>query len=391
MIEKNIFESVPSFDPNGLLWKMTFFQVRSESEGEFDYEVTIIFHHVIADTISGYNACLNLMRMIEIVTQNTQDETLYKEVSVLPCIEDLFYKQLADYEQFELPRAYRCKFFKNKLALEKWFNNDRYSILYQLKEESIIDVVNGQEYLKIRKAVEDSKNYKTRFRKVTMSKAKTKRLTDLCKLYELKMSTVFHLMVTQAFKILYKRYNEKERYALFNSSVSLRQFKNDLFGDFIENDRFGYCVGAITSFIDEDLTDIEDDKEWFDRFWQISKRESDKYHDQIKNQNLKFYKVRYSLEEEEINFHFVVTNAGRLKTSLNEDSLVRVTQSFTCDFVGNQEPITDRLVINLVSTVNDQVNWVVSFNSQIVQESTIQEILQIYDNLWEKILYDKLV
>jgi hypothetical protein len=72
LIEKSIYDAVPSFDEKGLLWNLSFLQVRSESDGEYDYEVMIKFHHVIADAISAYNTCLNLLHMIKVMHDNDQ-------------------------------------------------------------------------------------------------------------------------------------------------------------------------------------------------------------------------------------------------------------------------------------------------------------------------------
>ncbi len=121
---------------------------------------------------------------------------------------------------------------------------------------------------------------------------------------------------------------------------------------------------------------LDDKKDEFSaHFWQVSETENDKFHNQIRNENQKFFRLDRTLEENELNSHFIVTNVGRLKSSIKSESSIRVTRSFTCVFLGSKEALS---VVNLISCVEDQINWVVSFNSQHIDESIIEELVQNY-------------
>jgi hypothetical protein len=332
--------------------------------------------------------------MIEIIHENkSEDEEFFKEMKVLPCLEDLFCKQIADYKPFELPRVYKCNFIDKEKAKLASFNNARFSALSEftggfLYEVNDQDTLALKTYLHLADILEESKNYGSRFRKIILSREKTTRLNDLCRANGAKMSTVFHLIVTLAIKALFKKHGEKEKNIIFNISISLRQFAADLVDESLKDDSLVYCVGALSSYIDADFESVAGGQEFASRFWEVSKFENDRFHSQIKNENQKFFRLCHSLEENEFNFHFIVTNVGRLKPSLTgeSDSLFKVTKNFTCDFLGSAETFTDRLVVNLISSLDDQVNWVVSFNAQFLEESMVDELVASYLEIIDQIL-----
>jgi hypothetical protein len=131
LIEKYLAEDL---DP---LWKMAFFEVK-----QLEYEVIIVFNHAIADTISGYNACLNLLHMIEMIHENKGlDEAFFSEMKVLPCLEELFHRQIAQYKPQDLPSISKCKFIDEEKAKSASFNNSRFSALFDLENEFLYEVI----------------------------------------------------------------------------------------------------------------------------------------------------------------------------------------------------------------------------------------------------------
>ncbi len=231
--------------------------------------------------------------------------------------------------------------------------------------------------------MEDSKNYCTRFRKLTIDSEKTLRLTELCKRHGTKMSTVFHLIVAQTIRNKLKSHSEAETSILFNISVSLRQFVTDTAYESIEDDQLSYCVGSMSTFVDIDFDDSKQDSTFSSQFWEASKYENERLHSQIKNENLKFFRPD---AKKDFNFHFVVTNVGRLRSSITENSTLKVKRNFTCTFLGNENAIRDRLVVNLISCVENQLNWVISFNSRFIQEADIDDLVANYFEILNKIL-----
>jgi hypothetical protein len=394
LVQKDIYDSISSFDENGLLWRMTFLQVDTTEtdSSDLEYEVLMLFHHVIADTISGYYTCLNLFHMIEIISENRhEDEEFFREMKVLPCLEDLYHKQIADYEPFDLPEVYRCSFIDTERAKLTSLNNNRFSNLFDLEKQFVIDAKTYGNLSSIGELLEESKLYGSRFRKIVLSRDQTSRLHELCRATGTKMSTFFHLLVTLALKTLCRNHGEKENNFILNISISLRQFEADLPDLTLKNDQLCYCVGALNILIDvADFDNLSDNEAFSSRFWEVCKLENDRFHNQIRNENQKFFRLCHELGENELNFHNIVTNVGRLKSSVNSDdtSSLRVTRNFTCDLLGSKimKTFTDRLAVNLISCVEDQINWVVSFNSHFMEECLIDELVGYYFEILNKIL-----
>ena len=375
ILQKYLSEHINALNEDTDLWKMALLQVNSNQDSkEFNYEVVVYFHHCISDGASGFNSMLKLFQIIEATLTNTLHKVDLSQVDVLPSVESLFADQPREDPPF--PRIYRAKFIDPSRAREKSTKSERYAQLgTELDQESVFDAETDQEYVKIGELINDSKSFFTNFRKFLIDKETCKKISEKCRQNGTKMSSFFHTLVCFALKELYQKRGETLVNLIYYMPINLRKFLG------LGNEKFGYCVGEIkTLFTLEAGIGLS-------YFWSICRDENNKLKEKLEDKREKFYKsAPVNSNNGELMFTFIFSNIGRVDSSLNGCSaMIKVARNF----IGGNLPnslVHDKCFINYATTIDNQISWLVSFNSHFIDENIVEELIKIYFELLKIVL-----
>jgi hypothetical protein len=372
--EKFHYESFDSFSENGPLWNLTFLGSKSDQKNktDFDFDAVLLFHHSIADGVSAYENFIKLLAIIEDSFKNQCSRELLKHVELLAAPQEL-YSNIKSACPDHLPKIFKAKFVDPLNSM----NSTDYSFLEKFANEYLLefDEKNStKKWMKIGDLVSILKNNPSKYKRFQFNEAKTRLLLKLCKENQTKLSSVFVTVLSLALKSMYNRNNEALENILYNTAVSLRQFKTGTTSEYlIPYDALGYYVGStLTLFSQEIDFDINCDLSQ-SKFWEMCRKENENLHRDVQSKN-KFLIVPKQETEDQIAFQFGLSNLGLVKSSLrDENPLIKITEnSFASNYTGH---FRKEYFYNFITTVNDRLNWTISFNSFLVDPIIIEEVI----------------
>jgi hypothetical protein len=269
---------------------------------------------------------------------------------------------------------------------------EKYSILNESKHEFLRDLSNNNnnQLIRIGDLLDLSKQSPSKFKRFKIEANKTRLLLGLCKEHGVKFSSLMTVLVSLALKMLYKKHNEEKKLEnlVYYTAISLRQFNFDreIKGKKkLPNDSLGYYVGGTLCLIQiEDDISINEEDGWKSKFWTLCTNENDQLRKQV-NSDCMFANLQQLTDpEKQLHLLFGMSNLGAMKQSLNgDDALITIESNFICANIN--EKLKNRYFFNSVSTVNDCVYWLLSYNSFFIDhfllDQVIEFILLIIDKL----------
>ncbi len=373
---------------NELLWRLTFLKIKERYVGpNMDrlvnmYAVILTYDHCIMDGRSSYDSLLQLFALIEqIYTKTYKKATERKEL--LPSKEELFINRLKPLEYYLQNRQY--------LQAPSFINEkDHFSSTYSpLKTLSIQEELNGKIYTHdgklystVNELVEISKNTTSKFRTLTINRADFAKLLKRCKEKNVKLTSFFNVVICLALRMMYEKYDGTHKYEniVYTTNISLRQYDeykqmpNSLNKSINGFDDIGCYIGLSIETFNEMLS-FTKDKDWIEKFWEISKAKCDDLHAKLKKSNFVF-PIQLPMKKKEPNeflYHFGNSNLGSLKNSLTDRKYIKVKQVFAAGRVTKDNFLC--WFTNLIASVDDRLCWTVSFNSFVIKQEFIDEYI----------------
>lgn len=364
------------------LWTIKFVEINPPGKpaDEHRYSIIMGFQHCIADGISGYDSLLKLLNVIEDHHKNKDDIQLsIRNNTILPSLEDMFYKQLNNYSPIDVPRIYWPKFANPDRAKQSTFNSTHFEpLLAEMKDDYLYLADTSERCLEIEQAVLENRNYCSKSKRLVIDEEKYLKLKSLCKRHQVTMTSCFHMISSLALKMLYKEHgNEPLDSIVYMSALSMRQFEPDC-GEKIGAEPLGYYTGGSLN-----RTDLPGDlnAQWPDEFWPICKRENDSFHQRIGEEKQRFYNVPYVENETEMTFHFLMSSMGLLKSSLEPNASIQVTSVYVnANLLAKHK---ERVCVHLISTVGNKIFWSLEHNAHFIDEIYVNEITSHINSIIE--------
>ena len=168
---------------NGLLWRLTFLQLRNKSTGEFQYAIIIAFDHSIMDGRSSFGSLLELMSIIEgVYTKTYARRTRHTEIKeILPPKEELFaarHKFPGLNNQLSFIKA--PSFIDMQNAINTTYIRPK-SLGTEEEQRGMIYHYDGRQYAPLSALIQVSKLNNSKFRTLTIAKADMGKLLAKCK------------------------------------------------------------------------------------------------------------------------------------------------------------------------------------------------------------------
>lgn len=365
---------------NGLLWRLTFFQLRNKSTGEFQYAIIIAFDHSIMDGRCSYGSLLELMSIIEgLYTKNFTRLNRSTEVKeILPPKEELFASR------HKTPGLNnQLRFIKAPAFVD--LNNSIATTYIKAKnlsaEEETRGMVyhhDGRQYAPVSALIQVSKLNNSKFRTLTISKPDMGKLLAKCRENGCKMTSCLNLVNALAIRMIHEKL---ENFAQQNIpiqyviNVSLREMPE--YKSYIEYgtyDKIGCYIGlALSSF--EDTLSIKNPG-WAADFWNAAKEESADFHKRLERGDF-IHPVTLPpkrKEHDEFFYHFGNSNLGVMENSITEKKLIKIRKAFATGKYSRDNFLC--WYSNLISTVDGEMCWTISYNTYFIKQELIDMLIE---------------
>ena len=375
--------TLPLDGENGLLWRLTFLEVKNLSKpghSNFVYAVILAFDHAIMDGRSSYYAVLQLFSIIEDLYNSNY--TRPKENPLLPSKEEIFKHKRND-NQPQTPKYYlkAPKFLDMENAIKTTYIPLKY-LARDEEERGMIYTLDNKPFLSIKELVNISKNSNSKFRTLVIHKADLADILRKCKVNGVKLTSFLNISIILALRMMYEKFCEKIRYddndQLINYSIniSLREFENFQAYNPEKNSTIGCYIGLSFNSFGDNLRFGESG--WVKNFWELARRESEEFHRKLDNGEFinSIHLPSKKKEKNEFFYHFGNSNLGVLQSAVKGKKMIRVKQTFATSKYSKENFLC--WFSNLIATIENQLCWTISYNTGTVRQEVITMFI---DNL----------
>lgn len=268
---------------NGLLWRLTFFQIKNVSKTEgFSYAVILTFDHSIMDGRSSYTSLLQLFSIIEDLYTNSFKKQ--KENSLLPCKEDIYKDRLSDHSKAQTTEYLKAPDF---LDIENAHKSSYVRLKYLTPDEEAYGMIytfDNKPFLSIKSLIEMSKGNNSKFRTLIVHKAELTKLLKKCKENGVKLTTFLNMSIILALRMIYERFEseyflQSEPVINYTTNISLREFPEYKNYSSDKNGSIGCYIGLSLNRFEESFR--YNSPNWVNDFWTKAHRESEVFHEKL--------------------------------------------------------------------------------------------------------------
>ena len=371
LVEK---EKVVPFGDASLLWRLTFLQIKCMPEsfkGTFHYILTLTYDHSIMDGKSSYTQLLKLIALVENM-KNLNLESEPMETYIPPCKEEVFKNRPPMPEQ----PAGNCYIKTPEFLDVKNASHSAYVRLENLsleeEEHGLVYTHENKPFVSVKELIQISKEIYSKFRTFIIAESELGKLLQKCRQNETKLTSLLNMIIILALKRFYLSNGDEQTKhdpITFANIVSLRELEEF---KLLKPDTLGYFASIyLNAFRDKNALSGTD---WQKELWLLAQQESKSFHILLNNgQFTQPIWLTIPKAENEFWYHFANTNLGVVDSSLTENRLIRVEQTFTSlKYPANQS----YWFINMLATVNNQLCWTVHFDSHYIKQEFISIIIQ---------------
>ncbi len=189
--------------------------------------------------------------------------------------------------------------------------------------------------------------------------------------------------------MFYSRYGtteeEKNSKINFTVNVSLRDTEEFNALTPLKDEVLGCYVGLYFNSFKGNYT--LNDNIWQKELWENAKDESEKFHKRLKSGQFVAPIILVApRKKDEFFYHFANSNIGNVRSSLTENKLIVVKQSFTTARYSKENNFC--WFTNLIATINDQLCWTISFNSFYVKQEFITVFIGNLSKIIKELIKD---
>lgn len=371
-----------------LLWRLIFLKIEnSQSNSENEFEVLFNVNHVISEARNSYAIVYQLLNLIEeSILKNLNNNQI--SYGIIPSLEEIFPDWLEAKQQESLSKPLKRPFFYNLEKAKKMeFNFPQILNEKNILQGSFYSASNSSFIFSLNDLIEISKKNNTKIRKVELTHSMSTNLIKKCKANNIKFTSCLNLIIIISFIKLYKSHGLDLNEIVYYISVCLRNSKNLLGVDQIDDEIMGYYNGGIVSIYNNyNNKNIED---LIKHFWTESKKLNDDLHQNLKNSTEKFYPkiTKVNDREKELSFHFGISNIGAQSNFLTQNKFIEIAKTYFC---ANMKPtVIDKFCFNYVTTINEKIFWGIGYNVYGLEHSILDQIEKFYIETIHSILkYD---
>lgn len=215
-------------------------------------------------------------------------------------------------------------------------------------------------------------------------------LLSKCKIHNTKLTGCLNMATILATRKLYNFFKSDPllNRIQYHVLVNLRTYLSPA----LSNNSMGYFAVVFTSIFNEE-TQMNEETFWSDKFWFLAKQESDAIHNRIYN-NEHFENAKHDIQLLEqinsdnkfsnANVHFAMSNLGVMNQSTKSLDTIKIDEHYfgtTC--VQNR---WSALVFHGITTVNDQLCWSISYNSECIRDEVIDYLSNFINEILNRIL-----
>ena len=381
-------EKLDSITDDSLLWRLTFFQIKSLPEffnGNYHYTLTLTYDHSIMDGRSSYNSLLQLLTIIEnmYVFNHTSEPA---DTTILPSKEEIFKQR----PKLVLDQILKNCFIKTpefldvKNAIKSSYIRLKY-LSAEEEEHGCIYTHEHQPFVRVKELTEISQKNNSKFRTLLINQQDLEKILKKCKQNETKLTSFINMVIILALRLVYLKYGDEEAKndpINFTVNVSLRETEE--FKD-LKPSALGCYVGLYFNSFKEKFN--LNDNTWKKELWTYASQESKAFHARLSNgQFIQPVVLATPRAKNEFFYHFANSNIGVVKACMTEKRLIRIKQSFTTSRYNPENNFC--WFTNLIATINNQLCWSISFNSYYIKQEYISLIIANISKIIKKILTD---
>jgi hypothetical protein len=385
-------------DLDSLLWHLTIIEKCGDAlnSSEHEYEMILLLNHAISE---GKNSHWIMMQLLEIIESNLNDPSFETRtnLTLLPPIEDLYYKNYSDKER-ELestPLINYPQFLKEKID-ETFLTNNSFS-----GDEKLLDKIvysygenhNLIEHMRLRDLIESSKSNSIKISRLMFEEERTTKLMKKCKAENCKLTGALNVLSCFALNKYFKKHgyiskvNESdiESTLPYYTAISLRQFNTIGCEDIVEqvnNYEMGFYVTGMMSKI---VVPEFNDELFKEEFWKYAREDTRQLHERLKRGDafipLKSAPIPADMI---IDFHGL-SNLGVLPNRPTPSSKIHIIQGFS-EINLERSVVAYGLNFFFISTVNNQLCVSIVNNGVITQNSFINEFINNFKTIFDSLL-----
>ena len=248
LVEKETTQAMDG--ENGLLWRLTFFQIKNKSaqSGSHLYAIILAFDHSIMDGRSSYNSLLELTAIIEELILFNMSRKAKEVNTILPPKEELFKGRHPPIESLFNQRSYiKAPPF---IDMDNAYRSSYIKLKYLSNEEEqrgMIYTHDGRPYMSVNELVQISQANNSKFRTLVITKNDLSRLLKKCKENGVKITAFINLANALAIRMIYDRFDRygshRTQNIQYTTNVSLREFPEYKAYDMDRHETIGCYIG----------------------------------------------------------------------------------------------------------------------------------------------------
>ena len=413
LIEREL--TIPIDWKNGPMWRLMLIKLKTnDTVDKFEYCLISTATHAIFDGHSAFQALANLFTIIENVYNDKLRSENIQKAKVADPIEEIVTNHLekvANIGNFNKLDGFKqpLNFLVKNLSQRKLYIpvDELNTENLELKGAFYSDV-DQSEYITLKSLVDLSKESLTKMYFINFNGNKFKTFLAKCKLNNAKITGVINTMFVLAWRLVYANLNNEnkmneltaklsstssDRHPILSNTdlsasrdqkisystiVNLRGHIKD-----IEHDSLVWLCNSLYSSFDS-ATDLSDPTFWNDTFWELSRNESDSFHNRLKKgEQFQIFEQQKTLEEGESRIHYGLSNLIVPKQATQHLNLFRIEQLYTTASY-RQNWVNDLSYHNMIN-INDNLCWILSYNSYFIKNEVIKvfvnSVMEIYDIL----------
>lgn len=193
------------------------------------------------------------------------------------------------------------------------------------------------------------------------------------------MSGYFHAATFSALTQLYQTHELALDQLVFWTAIGLQRLRPEY-----DARMLGYCVGGLCSVFNNEFVGKKlYGQEWLQAFWQTARKIDESLHERIENENEKFLGspiLNIELPENELKFHYILSNTGNVRTECLRD--IRLESLYSVPILKIKDH--DTICVNRVCTVDGNVCWAVTFDWNFIEARINQIFVEFLQDVIDK-------
>ncbi|CAF0830964.1 unnamed protein product [Brachionus calyciflorus] len=382
--------TLPLSIQNGLLWRLTFFQVKITSNGNsklFFYAVILTFDHSIMDGRSSYLSLLQLFSLIE--NNYFQIENNINEKAILPPKEEIFKTSkdiIENQPKFYIKAPDFLKLEKNDESSFRKLKN----LTQEEEENGMIYTNENKPLISIKELINISKKNNSKFRTLIIKKLDFDKILLKCKENQVKLTTFINMCLVMAIRLIYEKkdyhlnYMNREEKICFTTNISLREFSDFKNFNLDTKNSIGCYIGLAFESFEKNLNYGK--RNWVEHFWKICNEESLDFHKKLENREF-IDSIRLpsrNKETDEFFYHFGNSNLGILESSISNKKMIRIKQTFATSRYSKENFLC--WFSNLIATVDGHLCWTISYNTCFIKQDIINLLIENLTNITKELI-----